>query len=110
MVKEEGSSTSAVSDAFRGSEMLIEADANWVTKMSDEKEIDWTRDAGDNIHNLDDFKGAYVNEPDPQIEDYEDRFWGDNFAKLQDVKKRIDKANVLGCWQCVYSEEKPVMP
>ncbi|GMH56625.1 hypothetical protein TrRE_jg9583 [Triparma retinervis] len=106
----EGSEGSAVSDAFRGSEMLLEADANWITKMNDEKEINWTKGIGDDVHNLDDFKGAYVNEPDPQIEDFEDRFWGDKFEKLQEIKRRVDVGDIFWQWQGVYSEDKPTNP
>ena len=106
----EGSEGSAVSDAFRGSEMLLESDANWVTKMNDEKEINWTKGIGDDVHNLDDFKGAYVNEPDPQIEDFEDRFWGDKFEKLQEIKRRVDVGDIFWQWQGVYSEDKPTNP
>lgn len=46
--------------------------------------------------------GAYQNEADPFEPDPIESFWGaDNYARLLDIKRRIDPQNVLTCYNCV---------
>jgi len=92
----------SVSDAWRGSVLLMETDANWLMKSNDESNVEWTSSTGSDIASLEGMKGSYVNEPDPALDSWEDEFWGSNFARLQEVKARVDPDEVFSCWQCVH--------
>ncbi|KAJ8074384.1 hypothetical protein PM082_015284 [Marasmius tenuissimus] len=45
--------------------------------------------------------GAYFNEGDTYEPNHEVTFWGDNYPKLLQVKKKYDPLGLLDCWQCV---------
>ncbi|CDO71163.1 hypothetical protein BN946_scf184845.g33, partial [Trametes cinnabarina] len=48
--------------------------------------------------------GAYFNEGDIYEPDHQQSFWGNNYAKLLEVKHKIlvsDPDGILDCWQCV---------
>ncbi|KAI1852174.1 hypothetical protein JX265_013027, partial [Neoarthrinium moseri] len=44
---------------------------------------------------------SYANEADPWMEDWADQFWGENYAKLLEVKNEVDPDGLLGCWHCI---------
>ncbi|KAL6886661.1 hypothetical protein HDV57DRAFT_508676 [Trichoderma longibrachiatum] len=47
-------------------------------------------------------EGAYQNEADVYEPDPIGSFWGEqNYARLLDIKKRLDPDNLLSCWNCV---------
>lgn len=48
--------------------------------------------------------GAYFNEPDSYDPQWQHAFFGDNYARLEEVKRRYDPGNVLWCRRCVGSE------
>jgi len=48
--------------------------------------------------------GAYVNEADPFQENYHEVFWGANYPRLLDIKKKVDLHDVLWCRACVGNE------
>ncbi|GJE86542.1 FAD-binding oxidoreductase [Phanerochaete sordida] len=45
--------------------------------------------------------GAYFNEADVYEPNHEQSFWGSNYAKLAEVKKKYDPNHIMDCWQCV---------
>ncbi|KAK0227831.1 FAD-binding domain-containing protein [Armillaria fumosa] len=45
--------------------------------------------------------GAYLNEADVYEPDHEEAFWGANYARLVQVKKKYDPFHLLDCWMCV---------
>jgi hypothetical protein len=45
--------------------------------------------------------GAYVNEGDWMEENWQQTFFGDNYDRLLDVKKRYDPTGLFSCWKCV---------
>lgn len=47
----------------------------------------------------DSIEQAYVNEPD-----WQHTFWGDNYERLLEIKKKYDLWDVLWCHPCVGSE------
>ena len=49
--------------------------------------------------------GAYVNEADYFQKDWQTVFWGKNYAKLLQIKRKYDPAGVFYCHHCVGSEE-----
>jgi len=99
-------SDSAVSANFRSAQFLQENDADWNFEWADKSQIAWARNVGDSIKAQKGFRGAYLNECDPNKPrgEYEDAFWGNQtFAKLQDVKQKWDSRSVFNCEQGVYN-------
>lgn len=47
---------------------------------------------------------AYYNEASLDLEDWQNLFWGSNYARLSDIKKSLDPHSVINCRQCVGSE------
>jgi hypothetical protein len=45
--------------------------------------------------------GAYVNEANPGEPNWKEKFWGVNYPKLEEIKKKVDPQNVLWCSPCV---------
>ncbi|KAK0474774.1 FAD-binding domain-containing protein [Armillaria novae-zelandiae] len=45
--------------------------------------------------------GAYLNEADVYEPDHEAAFWGANYTRLVEIKKKYDPYHLLDCWMCV---------
>lgn len=45
--------------------------------------------------------GCYINEGDWLEEDWQQTFFGDNYNRLLDVKRRYDPTGLFNCWKCV---------
>jgi FAD/FMN-containing dehydrogenase len=54
--------------------------------------------------------GAYVNEADYFEPDWQRAFWGDNYARLLQIKKKYDPASLFTCHHCVGSEPATPRP
>ncbi|KAL8387177.1 hypothetical protein RB595_010102 [Gaeumannomyces hyphopodioides] len=48
--------------------------------------------------------GAYVNEANPYEPNWQDAFWGANYARLRSIKRSVDPDDVLWCHPCVGNE------
>ena len=46
-------------------------------------------------------QGAYYNEADYNLENWQEQFWGDHYGRLQDVKDIWDPENFFTCHMCV---------
>ena len=57
------------------------------------------------LHDLAPETGAYVNEADPTEPDWQKTFWGENYARLADLKKKWDPQGVFWCRPCVGFDE-----
>ncbi|EKM56474.1 uncharacterized protein PHACADRAFT_92497 [Phanerochaete carnosa HHB-10118-sp] len=56
--------------------------------------------------------GAYFNEGDVYEPDHEQSYWGSNYEKLLEIKKKYDPYHIMNCWQCgMYSacSTRPVL-
>jgi ribonuclease T2 len=62
-----------------------------------EQNLQWWYELGD---------GAYFNESPLQMENWKQRYWGDNYDNLLAVKRRYDPDNLFWCHNCVGSDEK----
>ncbi|HKA88473.1 MAG TPA: FAD-binding protein, partial [Haliangiales bacterium] len=51
--------------------------------------------------------GSYVNETDYFEPDWQRTFWGENYPKLLDIKRKYDPQKLFSCHHCVGSEEAP---
>lgn len=47
---------------------------------------------------------AYVNEDNKIDDNFQERFWGSNYARLLRIKKTVDSSGVFSCSRCVGSE------
>jgi hypothetical protein len=45
--------------------------------------------------------GTYINEANPYEPDWKNAFWGPNYDKLLEIKKRVDPKNLMVCNRCV---------
>ena len=48
--------------------------------------------------------GAYINEADPNEPNFQQAFWGENYPRLLEIKRRVDPNDVLWCKPCVGNE------
>ena len=53
--------------------------------------------------------GAYVNEADPFTQDWRQAWWGDNYARLVEIRNKYDPEGLLQCWKCVGFEDEDVL-
>ena len=53
--------------------------------------------------------GAYMNEADPNEPNWQEAFWGSNYPRLLEIKRKIDPDDVLWCHPCVGSERWEVV-
>lgn len=60
--------------------------------------------AADYIYNITAGAGTYVNEADYFEPDWQQSFWGENYARLLAIKKRVDPEGLFNCHHCVGSE------
>lgn len=65
---------------------------------------DITHDKVEALRQLSPDTGAYLNEADPYEPQWQQAFFGKNYAKLKSVKEKYDPYNVLWCKSCVGSE------
>ena len=49
--------------------------------------------------------GAYVNEADPSEPEWQKVFWGENYARLKELKEKWDPKGVFWCRPCVGNED-----
>lgn len=45
--------------------------------------------------------GAYMHEANPFTPEWQDSFWGSNYARLLRIKNKYDPDRLLRCWKCV---------
>lgn len=45
--------------------------------------------------------GAYVLESSPFTDDWKEAWWGPNYPRLVDIKKKYDPDMLLKCWKCI---------
>ena len=80
----------------------MESTANYMFKVQDESQIKWINDCGKGIHALDGVRGQYLNEADPQSDNYISDFWDDSvYKQLVEIKRKYDKNELFTCDQCV---------
>ncbi|KAI8964492.1 FAD-binding domain-containing protein [Daldinia sp. FL1419] len=53
--------------------------------------------------------GTYLNEANPFTPNWQESWWGDNYATLHEIKKKYDPKGLLKCWKCVGFEEKDIL-
>jgi hypothetical protein len=48
--------------------------------------------------------GAYLNEADANEPNFQQAFWGDNYARLLEIKRKVDPNDAFWCTPCVGNE------
>jgi hypothetical protein len=56
------------------------------------------------LRTLDPDSGAYINEADAYEPNWQQAFWGSNYERLLEIKRKVDPEDVLWCQPCVGSE------
>lgn len=51
-------------------------------------------------------KHSYFGESTCEMPNWGERYWGDNYAKLKQVKQKWDPHHAFGCHHCVGDSEK----
>lgn len=88
---------------YEGALYLV-AYAQWtsITSIADRKELIKTfREATELFNSVAPNGATYSNEADPWMEGWAEAFWGDTYAKLLEVKAKVDPKGLLNCWHCV---------
>jgi hypothetical protein len=58
------------------------------------------------IKSLEPHMGAYLNEADANEVDFQESFWGHNYARLQEIKRKWDHSDLFISRRCVGSENR----
>jgi hypothetical protein len=101
-------STSAT-PAWRDSTLLIAFETSWAwnSTLDEKKKVVKTfKGITEELETLAPSSGSYISEADPWTEDWQASWWGDNYNKLLQIKKKYDPKNLLSCWRCVGWEKE----
>ncbi|KAI1473141.1 FAD-binding domain-containing protein [Daldinia caldariorum] len=52
--------------------------------------------------------GTYPNEANPFTPNWQQSWWGENYASLLQIKKKYDPKGLLKCWKCVGFEDEDI--
>ncbi|KAF0326455.1 FAD binding domain protein [Colletotrichum asianum] len=66
---------------------------------------DATDRVGGALRSLAPESGAYINEADDREPDWQRTFWGPNYDRLREIKKKYDPDSIQWCHRCVGSED-----
>ncbi|RMY94202.1 hypothetical protein D0861_01490, partial [Hortaea werneckii] len=80
---------------------------DWTVSNSDAENLTWdvTNRKGAALRSLAPDSGAYFNEHDPNEPDWRYTLFGDNYPRLQGLKRRFDPDGMQYCHHCVGSDE-----
>ncbi|KAF3479904.1 FAD binding domain-containing protein [Arthroderma uncinatum] len=95
----------AVHSSFKESRGLLSFGANWADDASEEEKRTAKKTLTEVIRRyagiVGENTGTYLNEANPYEHDWQNVFWGDKYARLLSIKKRIDPKNLFVCNRCV---------
>lgn len=100
-------STSAT-PAWRDSTWMITTATSWgwnSTVIEKKTTVKKLKDITSGLQALAPSSGSYVSEADPWTVDWRQSWWGENYAKLLELKKKYDPHGLLNCWRCVGWDE-----
>jgi hypothetical protein len=98
----------AVLPAWRKAYTHLVLPASW--DGADQKEAEMTKERLRSVRvqalrDLQPGSGSYSNEADPTVEGWKKEFWGENYERLLEVKRKWDPEGVFWCRACVGSDE-----
>ena len=103
-----GGHDNAVSEHMRNGLWHVVGASGWLALEPEATQIRTTekvRAFGTELRALAPLSGAYLNENDWAEPDWQTSFFGSNFARLRDIKLRVDPRGMLLCHNCVGSNE-----
>ncbi|HYP26468.1 MAG TPA: FAD-binding oxidoreductase [Blastocatellia bacterium] len=84
----------------RNARVLITFQSNWQDSTDDQENIEWVEGIHQAVQPYT-TGGAYVNIPDRALENWPYAYYGDNFPRLMEVKRRYDPDNVFNFEQSI---------
>ncbi|KAI0708921.1 FAD-binding domain-containing protein [Cerioporus squamosus] len=96
----------SVTPAWRRSIWHIPLAGVWnfnTTKQEKQSILQGLSDAIDPLRAITPGSGAYQNEADVHEPDHTYSFWGKNYERLVEIKRKYDPHHLLDCWKCVDS-------
>jgi FAD/FMN-containing dehydrogenase len=98
--------TNAVNPALRTAIMRAAAEIHWdsTDQASVNTHFNAASRASASLRSLAPDGGSYANEADPTTKDWQRTFWGANYARLLQIKQKVDPGGLFYCRLCVGSE------
>ncbi|KAF7316391.1 FAD-binding domain-containing protein [Mycena indigotica] len=96
--------TTSVTPAWRNSIWHAVAEGGWdgaAPRAQEKVAYSGISAAADFLRAITPGGGAYQNEADVHEPNHETSFWGPNYPRLLQIKKKYDPDNILTCWHCV---------
>lgn len=84
---------------WRNTKYYLEWDASWTKESEAQKNIKLVQETREQLKPY--ITGSYVNVPDLNLKNYGQLYYGDNFARLQNVKAKYDPKNVFNFVQSI---------
>jgi hypothetical protein len=84
---------------WRNTKYYLEWDASWMKESEAQKNIKLVQETREQLKPY--ITGSYVNVPDLNLKNYGQLYYGDNFARLQQVKAKYDPKNVFNFVQSI---------
>lgn len=101
-VKDVSTQATAVHPSIRSSDVLMLCYLTWDENATDSTHEYNTRKAAELGHKLQTFgNGVYLNEAAADPYNWKTDFWGSNYDRLSEIKKKWDPDNFLTCRYCV---------
>jgi FAD/FMN-containing dehydrogenase len=96
----------AVNPALRTAIMRVAAELHWegTDQATLNAKFNAASKASASLKSLAPEGGTYANEADPTTKDWQRTFWGANYARLLQIKQKVDPDRVFYCRMCVGSE------
>lgn len=93
----------------REARFIPELKAIWdLNKPNDrQKNIEWSNDFFDELTRTSEAPGAYVNYIDPLLHNWQNKYYGENYARLESIKNNIDPDNYFNFQQSIGSNFNP---
>lgn len=89
----------------RGYDWLFSVEANWWRPTDSvlliEQALEWQQRFYDDVNRRTRAQGAFQNFPDPSLADWQRAYYGENLAKLAEVKKAVDPAMLFTFAQAI---------
>lgn len=89
----------------RGSDWLFTVEANWWSPTDSTlrvaQALDWQQRFYDDVNRRTGAIGAFQNFSDPSLADWQDAYYGENYAKLAEVKRAVDPGMLFSFAQAI---------